>query len=77
MEKAIPETKELPDVKSARIAVFDGEKFDAISGKEMGDKRIRTIWGFLAWQLGNYELIEEQDQKGWLREETLSKNHWR
>lgn len=63
MEKAIPETKELPDVKSARIAVFDGEKFDAISGKEMGDKRIRTIWGFLAWQLGNYELIEEQDQK--------------
>ena len=32
----------------------------------MGDKRIRTIWGFLAWQLGNYELIEEQDQKGWL-----------
>lgn len=56
-----------------RIAVFDGEKFDAISGKKIDlsacgnaqadGKRIRTIWGFLAWQLGAYELIEEQDTK--------------
>ena len=63
MEKAIPETRDLPDVKGIRIAVFDGEKFDAISGREIDSKRIRTIWGYLAWQLGAYELIEEQDQK--------------
>ena len=63
MEKAIPETRDLPDVKGIRIAVFDGEKFDAISGREIDGKRIRTIWGYLAWQLGAYELIEEQDQK--------------
>mgnify|MGYP000005727585 CR=1 FL=1 len=63
MEKAIPETRDLPDVKGTRIAVFDGEKFDAISGREIDGKRIRTIWGYLAWQLGAYELIEEQDQK--------------
>lgn len=66
MEKAIPETKDLPDVKGISIAVFDGEKFDAVSG--LTDEtsvvpRIRTIWGFLAWQLGAYKLIEEQDQK--------------
>jgi len=63
MEKAIPETRDLPDVKSIRIAVFDGEKFDAVSGKEIDGKRIRTIWGYLAWQLGVYELVKEQDQK--------------
>lgn len=63
MEKTIPETKDLSDVKGVRIAVFDGEKFDAVSGKEIDEQRVRTIWGFLAWQLGAYELIKEQDQK--------------
>ncbi len=63
MEKAIPETKDLPEIEEARIAVFDGEKFDAVSGKEINGKKIRTIWGYLAWQLGAYELIEQQDQK--------------
>jgi len=63
MERAIPETRKLPDVEDVRVAVFDGEKFDAISGKEIDGKRIRTIWGYIAWQLGAYELIEEQDRK--------------
>lgn len=63
MEKAIPETKDLPDVKGVKIAVFDGEKFDAVSGKEIDGQRIKTIWGFLAWQLDTYELVKEQDQK--------------
>lgn len=35
MEKAIPETKDLPEIRDVRIAVFDGEKFDAVSGKEI------------------------------------------
>lgn len=63
MEMAIPEMRNLPEVKDVRIAVFDGEKFDAISGKEINGKRVRTLWGFLAWQLGAYEIVEEQDQK--------------
>ncbi len=63
MEKAIPETKDLPDVKDVKIAVFDGEKFDAVSGTKINGRHIRTLWGFLAWQLGVYELVEEQDQK--------------
>lgn len=63
MEKVIPETKNLPSLDNVRVAVFDGEKFDAISGKEIEGQRIRTMWGWLAWQLGAYELVKEQDQK--------------
>ena len=63
MEKAIPEAKDLPQLKDVRIAVFDGEKFDAVSGTEIKGQSIRTLWGFLAYQLGSYELIKEQDQK--------------
>lgn len=47
MEKAIPEDKDLPEVNEVRIAVFDGEKFDVILGKEVDGRRIYTIWGFL------------------------------
>ena len=63
MEKAIPETKDLPKLGDVEIAVFDGEKFDAISGKEINDQTVRTVWGFLAHQLGAYELVKEQDQR--------------
>jgi len=63
MEKAIPETKDLPLIKDMRIAVFDGEKFDAVSGTELNGQNIKTLWGFLAYQLGSYNLIKEQDQK--------------
>ncbi|WP_448588114.1 ATP-binding protein [Thermocrinis sp.] len=63
METAIPETKKLPELKDVRVAVFDGEKFDAVSGTEINGQNIRTLWGFLAYQLGSYELIKEQDQK--------------
>jgi len=63
METAIPVTKDLPILKDVRIAVFDGEKFDAILGIKINGKSIKTLWGFLAYQLGNYELIKEQDQR--------------
>ena len=63
LESNFPEMKNLPKVGDVRIAVFDGEKFDAISGKEIDGKRIHTLWGFLAWQLGAYDLIKEQDTK--------------
>ena len=34
---AVPESKELPRPKKARIAVFDGQFFDATTGKKMND----------------------------------------
>lgn len=63
MESAIPDTKDLPQIGEVRVAVFDGEKFDALSGIEIDGKKIRTLWGYLAYQLGEYEIIKEQDQK--------------
>ena len=63
MEMVIPETKDLPQLKDVRVAVFDGEKFDAVSGTKLNGQNIRTLWGYLAYQLGSYELIKEQDQK--------------
>lgn len=63
LERALPETKNLPRPENIRIAVFDGEKFDAIKGKQTDGKRIHTIWGFIAWQLDAYDLLEEHDAK--------------
>ena len=64
MEKAIPETKDLlPELKDVRIAVFDGEKFDAVAGTVVDGLNIKTLWGIIAYQLGSYDLIKEQDQK--------------
>jgi len=48
MESAIPDTKDLPQIGEVRVAVFDGEKFDALSGIEIDGKKIRTLWGYLA-----------------------------
>jgi hypothetical protein len=59
----IPECQNLPDPGEVRVAVFDGEKFDALAGKEVGGQQIRTIWGWLAWQLGEnaFALVREHD----------------
>lgn len=63
LEQVFPEMKKLPKVEKVRIAVFDGEKFDALTGKKIEDKNIQTIWGYIAWQLGNYDLLKEHDTK--------------
>jgi hypothetical protein len=60
----IPEAADLPDPGAVDVAVFDGEKFSA-QGKELADGRvIRTMWGWLAWQLGKdaFAAIEKLDQ---------------
>ncbi len=69
---ALPEAGDLPDPGPVRVAVFDGEKFDAegkIVGRGAGpaqaDIRVRTLWGWLAWQLGGeatYRRIQYQDE---------------
>ncbi|MCD6437051.1 MAG: hypothetical protein J7L56_02140, partial [Halomonas sp.] len=50
----IPEGKSLPRPESARIAVFDGQFFDATNGKKMPgtDEYARTMWGWVAFSLG-------------------------
>ncbi|MHC4618999.1 MAG: DUF499 domain-containing protein [Planctomycetota bacterium] len=64
---AIPEGKDLPTPSKARIAVFDGQFFDATNGKKMPStqKYARTVWGWIAWALGDkngYEVLRDQDQ---------------
>lgn len=65
---AAPEGKDLPRPPKARVAVFDGQFFDATKGKEMpgAGQYARTMWGWVAWRLGGkegYELLREQDEK--------------
>jgi hypothetical protein len=48
----IPEARGFPRPQNVAVAVFDGEKFDARNGKELeGGRTIRTMWGWLAWQI--------------------------
>lgn len=65
---AAPEGKDLPRPPKARVAVFDGQFYDATKGKEMPGtgQYARTMWGWIAWRLGGkegYELLREQDEK--------------
>jgi hypothetical protein len=52
---SIPEAKGFARPQNVAVAVFDGEKFDARNGKEVQQAgslfHIRTMWGWLAWQI--------------------------
>lgn len=63
----LPEAAGLPRPDSARVAVVDGQFFDARVGKRVprDDFAANTIWGWIAWALGGregYELFREQDE---------------
>ena len=61
----IPEAQGLADPGKVMVAVFDGEKFDARNGKTLANgMTIRTMWGWLAWQLGEdkFELLAGHDR---------------
>src|SRR5438093_1100464 len=63
----IPEGRGLPRPTKARTAAFDGQFFDASSGKAIPgeDFRARTMWGWIAWSLGGkkgYEHFRAQDE---------------
>ncbi len=54
-----PEASKLPAPGRVRVAVFDGEKFD-VQGREVAKGiRIKTMWGWLAWQLGGESLYQQ------------------
>ena len=64
---ALPEAAGLPHPERVRVAVFDGQFFDATRGKRAPNSEItaRTIWGWLAWALDGsegYELVRAQDE---------------
>jgi predicted AAA+ superfamily ATPase len=55
------------DVPRAAIAVLDGGARGPGQPWTIGDLRIRTLWGELAWQLGHeegYALVREADESG-------------
>lgn len=62
VEKVVSEIKGFPQSNNARVSVFDGEKFDATVGKTTDGQRIRTMCGYITWQLSEYELVREQDR---------------
>ena len=64
---ALPEATGLPRPERVRVAVFDGQFFDAMRGKRAPNSEItaRTIWGWIAWALDGpegYELVRAQDE---------------
>jgi predicted AAA+ superfamily ATPase len=65
----LPEAKGFSDPGPVAVAVLDGEKFDARNGKDVQlpngqSLAIRTMWGWLAWQLGEekFKLVEAHDR---------------
>jgi len=47
-----PEAKGFARPKDVVVAVLDGEKFDARTGKVVADgQTVQTMWGWLAWQI--------------------------
>ena len=64
---ALPEAAGLPRPERVRVAVVDGQFFDAQVGKRAPrqDFAAKTIWGWIAWALAGragYELVREQDE---------------
>jgi hypothetical protein len=63
----IPEGQGLPKPTKVRTAVFDGQFFDATTGKSVPgeDFKARTMWGWIAWSLKGmegYEQLRAQDE---------------
>ena len=63
----VPEGVGLPRPGSVRTAVFDGQSFDATTGKAIPGEsfRARTLWGWIAWSLGKkpgHERLRAQDE---------------
>ena len=63
----LPEASGLPRPERVRVAVVDGQFFDARVGKRVPDRdaTARTLWGWIAWALGGsegYELVRAQDE---------------
>ena len=63
----LPEAAGLPRPDGVRVAVVDGQFFDATTGKRAPGETFaaRTVWGWIAWALGGrggYEIVRAQDE---------------
>jgi len=62
----IPEAKGFARPGDVAVAVFDGEKFDALNGKTVeGGRAIQTMWGWIAWQIDPeraFPIVADHDQ---------------
>lgn len=62
----IPECRHLANPGPVDVAVFDGEKFTALGGKEVApNQTVNTIWGWIAWQIGEqaFKVFESHDRE--------------
>jgi hypothetical protein len=55
----VPELEGLPQPKEVRTAVLSGEYLDPQRGREVDGRRIHTLWGELAYQLGGWAAYDE------------------
>lgn len=60
----VPELRGLPELGPVRVAVLSGEWLDPQRGREVDGRRIRTLWGELAYQLGGWEKFDELFEGG-------------
>jgi len=61
----LPEAKGLPNPGKVRVAVVDGQFFNATQGKEANGTRVKTLWGWIALSLGGkagYEIVRPNDE---------------
>lgn len=61
----LPEAKGLATPGKVRVAVVDGQFFNATQGKEADGIRVKTIWGWIALSLGGkagYEIVRANDE---------------
>ncbi|MGD0649737.1 MAG: DUF499 domain-containing protein [Verrucomicrobiia bacterium] len=61
----LPEAKGLASLGKVRVAVVDGQFFNATQGKEDKGIRVKTIWGWIALSLGGkagYEIMQANDE---------------
>jgi Protein of unknown function (DUF499) len=56
--RGVPELAGLSDPGLVRTAVLSGEYIDPQRGREVDGRRIQTMWGELAYQLGGWEAYE-------------------
>ena len=54
----IPELSEIPNPGPVRVAVLSGEYLDPQRGRTVDARRISTLWGELAYQLGGWEAYD-------------------
>lgn len=55
----VPELEGLPQLGEVRVAVLSGEWLDPSRGRVEDGRKIRTLWGELAFQLGGPEKFDE------------------